>query len=78
MLLHLFFIYYAAPIIGLTLDPLPAAIIAMSLSSSAYDSEIFRAGIQAVHHGQIEAARAVGMTYAQTMRRIALPRRCGS
>jgi His/Glu/Gln/Arg/opine family amino acid ABC transporter permease subunit len=73
MLLHLFFIYYAAPIIGLTLDALPAAIIAMSLSSTAYNSEIFRAGIQAVHHGQIEAARAVGMTYAQTMRRIALP-----
>ena len=73
MLLHLFFIYYAAPIVGLTLDPLPAAILAMSLSSSAYNSEIFRAGIQAVHHGQIEAARAVGMTYAQTMRRIVLP-----
>ena len=73
MLLHLFFIYYAAPLIGLTLDALPAAIIAMSLSSMAYNCEIIRAGLAAVHHGQIEAARAVGMTYTRIVRRIVLP-----
>src|SRR4051812_22548069 len=73
MLLHLFFIYYAAPMIGLTLDALPAAIIAMSLSSTAYNCEIIRAGLQAVHPGQIEAARAVGMTYPRILRTIIVP-----
>ena len=73
MLLHLFFIYYAAPLFGLTLDALPAAIIAMSLSSAAYNCEIIRSGLQAIHHGQIEAARAVGMSYVQITRRIVLP-----
>lgn len=73
MLLHLFFIYYAAPLFGLTLDAVPAAIIAMSLSASAYTSEVFRAGLQAVHHGQIEAARALGMSYWSITRQILLP-----
>jgi His/Glu/Gln/Arg/opine family amino acid ABC transporter permease subunit len=73
MLLHLFFIYYAAPLVGLTLDALPAAIVAMSLSSMAYNCEIIRAGLGAVHHGQLEAARAVGMTYARIVRRVVLP-----
>jgi polar amino acid transport system permease protein/cystine transport system permease protein len=73
MLLHLFFIYYAAPLFGVTLDAIPAAIIAMSLSSSAYNCEIIRSGLQAVHHGQVEAARAVGMTYPRIVRRIVLP-----
>ncbi len=73
MLLHLFFIYYAAPMFGLTLDALPAAIIAMSLSTTAYNSEILRAGIQAIHHGQLEAARAVGMSYSSIVRRIIVP-----
>jgi polar amino acid transport system permease protein/cystine transport system permease protein len=73
MLLHLFFIYYAAPLFGLTLDAIPAAIIAMSLSSCAYNCEIIRSGLQAVHHGQVEAARAVGMTWPRIVRRIVLP-----
>jgi His/Glu/Gln/Arg/opine family amino acid ABC transporter permease subunit len=73
MLLHLFYIYYAGPLVGLTLDPLPAAILAMSLSSAAYNCEIIRAGLQAVHHGQIEAARAVGMRWAGIVRRVVLP-----
>lgn len=62
MLLHLFFVYYAAPAFGLTLEPFPAAIVAMSLSTTAYNCEILRTGLQAVHRGQIEAAQAVGMT----------------
>jgi His/Glu/Gln/Arg/opine family amino acid ABC transporter permease subunit len=73
MLLHLFFIYYAAPMVGVTLDALPAAIIAMSLSSTAYNCEIIRAGLQAVHPGQVEAARAVGMTYPKILRTIIVP-----
>ena len=73
VLLHLFFIYYAAPAIGITLDAFPAAIIAFSASSAAYNCEIIRAGLQAVHPGQIEAAQAVGMRYGSTVRRIVLP-----
>lgn len=73
VLLHLFFIYYAAPAFGLTLDAFPAAIIAFSASSAAYNCEIIRAGLQAVHPGQVEAAQAVGMGYFTTVRRIVLP-----
>lgn len=73
LLLHLFFVYYAAPAFGLTLDAFPAAIIAMSASAAAYNAEIIRAGLQAVHHGQVEAAYAVGMTYPQVVRRIIVP-----
>jgi len=73
MLLHLFFVYYAAPLFGIVLEAFPAAIIAMSASSAAYNCEIIRAGLQAVHHGQIEAAQAVGMTYPKIVRKIVLP-----
>jgi His/Glu/Gln/Arg/opine family amino acid ABC transporter permease subunit len=73
MLLHLFFVYYAAPMFGVTLEAIPAAIIAMSISSAAYNTEIFRAGIQSVHRGQIEAAQAVGIRYPAIVRRIILP-----
>lgn len=73
VLLHLFFIYYAAPGFGLTLEALPAAIIAFSLSSAAYNCEIIRSGLQAVHPGQAEAAQAVGMRYPTILRKIVLP-----
>ena len=73
LLLHLFFVYYAAPALGVTLDAFPAAIIAMSASAAAYNAEIIRAGLQAVHRGQVEAAYAVGMRYDQIVRRIVLP-----
>jgi polar amino acid transport system permease protein len=57
----------------LTLDPLPAGMLALGLNYGAYMTEIFRAGIQSVAHGQSEAALALGMTYRQMMRRIILP-----
>ena len=73
MLLQLFFVYYAAPMFGVVLEAFPAAIIAMSASSAAYNCEIIRSGLQAVHKGQIEAAMAVGMTYPKIVRKIVLP-----
>ena len=73
LLLHLFFVYYAAPAFGITLDAFVAAIIAMSASAAAYNAEIIRAGLQAVHRGQVEAAYAVGMRYGQVVRRIIVP-----
>jgi polar amino acid transport system permease protein len=58
---------------SLTLTALQAGIIALGLNYGAYMTEIFRAGIQSVGHGQVEAAEALGMTYRQRMRRIVLP-----
>ena len=72
-LVHLFIIYFGLPSIGITLEPLPAAVIAFSLSSAAYNAEVIRAGLQSVAVGQIEAARAVGMKMPTTLRRIILP-----
>jgi polar amino acid transport system permease protein len=57
----------------LTLDAAVAGVLALGLNYGAYMTEIFRAGIQAVGHGQGEAAEALGMTYRQKMRRIVLP-----
>lgn len=48
-------------------------IIALGLSSGAYQAEVFRSGFQSISHGQIEAAHSVGMTYWQTMRHVTLP-----
>src|SRR5437764_1802150 len=73
LLLGLFCVYCAAPAFGITLDAFPAAIIAMSASAAAYNAEIIRAGLQAVHRGQLEAAYAVGMRYGQVIRRIIVP-----
>lgn len=73
VLLHLFFVYYAAPAFGVTLDAFPAAIIAFSVSSAAYNTEIIRAGLQAVHPGQVEAAQAIGMRYPAIVRRVIVP-----
>ena len=56
-----------------TLTALQAGVIALGLNYGAYMTEIFRAGIQSVGHGQVEAAEALGMTYRQRMRRIVLP-----
>ncbi len=57
----------------LTLDAVKAGILALGLNYGAYMTEIFRAGIQSVSSGQAEAADALGMTYAQKMRRVILP-----
>ncbi len=73
LFLQFIFIYQALPRMGLILDAFTSAVIALSLNYGAYMSEIFRAGIQAVGPGQTEAAYALGMTPAQTLRRIVLP-----
>jgi polar amino acid transport system permease protein len=55
------------------INPFPAAIISTSLNSGAYIAEIFRAGVQSIERGQMEAARSLGMTHAQAMRFVILP-----
>ena len=67
------FIYYALPYLGVTLDAVLSGILALGLNSSAYVSEIFRAGILSVKKGQLEAAHALGLTSMQTMRLVLLP-----
>ncbi len=84
LIVQLFLIYLALPQIAagfgnpeftqlMTLSAFQAGIIGLGLNYGAYLTEIFRAGIQAVPHGQYEAAEALGMTYRQRMRRVILP-----
>lgn len=74
MLVQIFLIYFALPlIIGHRIDPFFAAVAACSINSGAYVSEIFRAGIQSVDKGQMEAGRSLGLSWGQTMRFIILP-----
>jgi cystine transport system permease protein len=73
LLVQLYIIFYGLPNLGIKLDAIPAAIIAFSLNVGAYTSETLRAAILAVPEGQLEAGYCVGMTFAQTMRRIVLP-----
>jgi len=73
-LVHFFWIFYALPIVsGLTLQPLAAAAIALSVQSGAFFAEIYRAGIVSVERGQWEAGKAIGMSAPTLMRRIILP-----
>lgn len=72
-LVQLFVLYYGGPLIGLRLDALPAGILGLTIYGSPYFAEIFRSGFRAVPHGQIEAARAIGMAEPAIVRRILLP-----
>ncbi|HCW18817.1 amino acid ABC transporter permease [Achromobacter sp.] len=69
----LFYIYFVMPDMGVSLTAVQAAIIGLGVAYSAYQAENFRAGIQAIDRGQIEAAMAMGMGWSMTMRRVVLP-----
>jgi len=73
LMLQLLFVYFALPTFGVLLPDVVAAVLAFVLNYAAYFSEIFRAGIQSIPKGQYEAAKALGFTYVQTMRRIIVP-----
>ena len=71
---QLTFIGVGLPIgLGLDIGTYKAAIIALSLNTGAYAAEVFRAGIQSIERGQLEAARGLGMTYLQAMRYAVIP-----
>lgn len=72
-LIQIFLVYYGGPFVGLSLDPLPAGLVGISIYGAAYFSEIFRSGFQAVPRGHIEAGECVGLTQGQIVRRILLP-----
>ncbi|BEU87600.1 amino acid ABC transporter permease [Selenomonas sp. TAMA-11512] len=73
LMLQLLFVYFALPMAGIRLSDMTAALLAFTLNYGAYFAEIFRAGIGSIDRGQYEAARSLGMTYVQTMRRIIVP-----
>ncbi|MDD6385084.1 MAG: amino acid ABC transporter permease [Streptococcus hyointestinalis] len=73
LLLQLIFIYYVLPSVGISIDRMPAAIIAFTLNYAAYFAEIFRGGIASIPRGQYEAAKVLKFTPVQTVRYIILP-----
>ena len=74
LLVQIFLVYCALPVItGQRVDPFVAAIGSCGINSGAYVAEIFRAGIQSIDKGQMEAGRSLGMTWVQTMRYIIVP-----
>lgn len=73
-LVQLFWFFFALPIlIDVRMTPLIAAVVTLSIQSSAFFAEIFRGGIQSIDKGQWEGAKAIGMSYGQSLRRIILP-----
>jgi len=72
-LMQIMLVYFGLPALGLNIDRLTAAVVALGLNSAAYSGEIFRAGIESIDKGQMEAARAIGMTGSMAMWLIILP-----
>jgi len=72
-LVQLFIIYFGLSDLGLEFDPISAAIVGLGMNGAAYVGEVYRAGIEAIHKGQVEAALALGMSPARAMRYIILP-----
>lgn len=71
-IVQLFFIFFGLPSLGVRLSEWEAAILAMVINLGAYSTEIIRAGIQAVPHGQLEAASALAMSRFETFRHVVL------
>ena len=74
MLVMVLWVFYGLPIVlGIKLDVFPAGIVALALCDSAFEAEIFRAGIQSIERGQHEASESLGMSFFDKMRFIILP-----
>ncbi len=73
LMLQLFAIFYLLPKVGISVPPLVAAITGLAINYSAYEAEIYRAGLQAIPRGQMEAALSLGMSPLLAIRRIILP-----
>jgi polar amino acid transport system permease protein len=74
LLVMILWVYYGLPVVlGISLNPFMAGIVALALCDSAFEAEIFRAGIQSIERGQIEAADSMGLNYVQKMWLIVLP-----
>jgi His/Glu/Gln/Arg/opine family amino acid ABC transporter permease subunit len=73
LLVQILFVYFVLPSVGVNLPAYASGVLALTLNAAAYISEVIRAGIVSIDAGQMEAARALGMSYWQAMRRIILP-----
>ena len=73
LLIQLYLIFYGLPNIGIKLSPLVAAIVGLGLNYAAYEAENYRAGIQSIPRGQMEAALSLGMTQTQALRHVIVP-----
>jgi His/Glu/Gln/Arg/opine family amino acid ABC transporter permease subunit len=79
LLMQIYMIYFVLPAVGIELSSIVAGVLALSINASAYTAEIFRAGIESIDSGQMEAARSLGMSHRLAMRWVILPqtiRRC--
>ncbi|WP_373319643.1 ABC transporter substrate-binding protein/permease [Gluconacetobacter johannae] len=73
LLIQILFIFYALPGVGLRLSPFVAGVLALGMNYAAYEAENYRAGLQSVARGQIEAALALNMTHMQALRFVVVP-----
>lgn len=73
IIVTLFYMYFVLPDIGISLTAFQAGFIGLGIAYSVYQAENFRAGIEAIDHGQIEAAQSVGMRYGLILRRVVMP-----
>ena len=73
LLAQIFMIYFGLGSVGINVPDFMSGFIALSLNSAAYNAEIFRAGIQSISKGQMEAARSLGLSYAQSMAHVVVP-----
>jgi polar amino acid transport system permease protein len=73
IIVQLFYIYFVLPDLGIALSAFEAGVIGLGIAYSAYQAENFRAGIEAIDPGQIEAAESIGMSRSLVMRRVILP-----
>jgi polar amino acid transport system permease protein len=73
IIVQLFYIYFVFPDIGINLTAFQAGFLGLGIAYSAYQAENFRAGIEAIDQGQIEAAQSIGMRYWLVLRRVVMP-----
>src|SRR5262249_2765290 len=73
LLIQLFIIFYGLPSLGIRFSPLWAAVLGLGINYAAYEAENYRAGIESIPRGQLDAALALGLTRLQTIRKIVLP-----
>lgn len=73
LLIQLYFLYYALPMVGPAISPLATGVLALGLHYSSYTAEVYRAGVDGVPRGQWEAARALGFRPWQTWLRVIVP-----
>jgi len=74
VLVQIIWFFFALPVVtGIEISPMMAAVLGITLNTIAFSAEVFRGGIQSIEREQWEAGKAIGMSYAQSMRRVILP-----